>query len=83
MTRAAAAAPPSAAPAHATVRLRLRDAAAAQRMARSLAADDPGSAALAAEGRDVVVACSAASALGLLRTLDDLLGCVRAAEPLL
>lgn len=69
--------------AHADVRIRLRDAAAAQRLVRALAADDAGSAAIAADGSDVVVTASGASALGLLRTLDDLLGCVRAAEPLL
>lgn len=69
--------------AQASLRIRMRDAAAAQRLVRSLAADDAGSAAILAEGRDVIVACSAATAMGLLRTLDDLLGCVRAAEPLL
>ena len=73
----------AAAVASADVRIRLRDAAAAQRLARSLAADDAGSAAVAVDGRDLVVTCSGATALGLLRTLDDLLGCVRAAEPLL
>lgn len=67
----------------AELRVRLRDAAAAQAMLRSLQADDPGSAALATDGRDLVVVASASSAMGLLRTLDDLLGCVRAAEPLL
>ena len=73
----------SASPAHAEVRIRLKDAAAAQRLARSLLADDPGSAAIAVEGRDLLLVASGDSALGLLRTLDDLLGCVRAAEPLL
>lgn len=69
--------------AHAEVRVRLRDAAAAQRLLRSLEADDAGHAALAVDGRDLVVVAGAGTALGLLRTLDDLLGCVRAAEPLL
>ena len=69
--------------AHAEVRLQLRDAMAAQRLLRSLAVDDVGSAALAIEGRDLVIVASASTAMGLLRTLDDLLGCARAAEPLL
>lgn len=69
--------------AHADVRVRLRDAAAAHRLRRSLAADDPGAAALAVDGHDLVVVASAPSALGLLRTLDDLLGSIRAAEPVL
>jgi hypothetical protein len=78
MTPAALAASPSAT---AEVRIRLRDAAAAQRAYRALSADDAGHAALAVDGRDLVVVASSASALGLLRTLDDLLGCLRAAEP--
>lgn len=69
--------------AHAEVRVRLRDGAAAQRLQQSLAADDPEHAACTVEGRDLVLVASAPTALGLLRTLDDVLGCVRAAEPLL
>jgi hypothetical protein len=65
------------------VRVRLRDAAAAQRALRALQADDAGSAALAVDGRDLVLVASCATPLGLVRTLDDLLGCLRAAEPLL
>lgn len=74
---------PTTATAQASLRIRMRDAAAARRLVRSLSADDAGSAAIVAEGRDVVVACSSTGAMGLLRTLDDLLACVRAGEPLL
>jgi len=69
--------------ARATLRLRCRDAAEASRLLRSLAADDPGAARLCADGADLVVEADSATALGLLRTLDDLLGCLRSAEPAL
>lgn len=69
--------------AHAEVRVRLRDAASAQRLMQSLLADDDGQAAMAVDGRDLILVASSASAMGLLRTLDDVLGCVRAAQPLL
>jgi hypothetical protein len=71
----------SAAAAVAVLRIRCRDAAEATRLLRALAADDPGHATLRQEGAGLVVEASSATALGLLRTLDDLLGCLRAAEP--
>jgi hypothetical protein len=48
---------------------------------RSLAADDADHAALRAEGATLRLEAGASTALGLLRTLDDALGCLRAAEP--
>lgn len=63
------------------LRLRCRDEDEAERLRRALAVDDPGQAELRREGADLVVEATSASALGLLRTLDDLLGCLRAAEP--
>ena len=61
--------------------LRCRDSGEAERARRSLAADDDGHAALRVEGTVLVVEAGSETALGLLRTLDDLLGCLRAAEP--
>ena len=65
----------------ALVRLRCRDSVEAERARRSLAADGQAHAALRVEGAVLVVEAASGSALGLLRTLDDLLGCLRAAEP--
>lgn len=76
MTPGAAAASP-----RAVLRLRCRDSGEAERLRRSLAADDAGHAALRVEGATLVVEADSATALGVLRTLDDLLGCLRAAEP--
>ena len=66
---------------HALLRLRCRDAAEAERLRLSLAADDDGHASLRVEGAVLVVEARSGTALGLLRTLDDVLGCLRAAEP--
>lgn len=66
----------------AVVCVRCRDSIEAERLRRSLAADDAaGHATLRVEGAVLVVEAASASALGLLRTLDDAMGCLRAAEP--
>jgi hypothetical protein len=65
----------------AVLRLRCRDSGEAERVRRSLAPDDAAHAVLRVEGATLVVEAGAPAALGLLRTLDDLLGCLRAAEP--
>jgi hypothetical protein len=65
----------------AVLRIRCRDSGEAERARRSLAADDDGHAVLRVEGTVLVVEASSATALGVLRTLDDVLGCLRAAEP--
>jgi hypothetical protein len=65
----------------AVLRLRCRDSGEADRLRQSLAVDDAGHAAFRVEGATLVVEATAASALGLLRTIDDALGCLRAAEP--
>jgi hypothetical protein len=67
--------------ARAALRLRCRDSVEAERLRRSLAADDAGHAALRVEGAMLCIDAASPSALGLLRTLDDALGCLRAAEP--
>ncbi|HUR63843.1 MAG TPA: hypothetical protein VM241_05105 [Candidatus Thermoplasmatota archaeon] len=67
--------------ARAVLRVRCRDSVEAEQARRSLAADGDGHASLRVEGAVLVVEATSASALGLLRTLDDLLGCLRAAEP--
>jgi hypothetical protein len=65
----------------AELRLRCRDSAEAERLRRSLAPDDAAQARLGVEGATLLIDASSPAALGLLRTLDDLLGCLRAAEP--
>ena len=69
--------------ARAKVRIRCADLADAERLRRALAVDDAGLAGIAVDGRDLVVTAAGPSALGLLRTLDDVLGCLRAAAPTL
>jgi hypothetical protein len=64
-----------------SLRVRCRGEAEARRLLRSIAPDDPGSAALAVEGADLALEVRSATALGALRTADDVLGCLRAAEP--
>jgi hypothetical protein len=63
------------------LRVRCRDSLEADRLRRSLAADDAGHVLLRIEGATLVVEAASASALGALRTVDDALGCLRAAEP--
>jgi hypothetical protein len=65
----------------AVLRLRCRDSVEAERLRRSLAPDDAAHATVRVEGATLVVEATSQARLGLLRTLDDLLGCLRAAEP--
>ncbi|MFA5944269.1 MAG: hypothetical protein WC876_07380 [Candidatus Thermoplasmatota archaeon] len=67
--------------ARAVLRLTCRDSGEADRLRRSLAADDAGHARLRVDGGVLVIEAEASSALGVLRTVDDVLGCLRAAEP--
>jgi hypothetical protein len=69
------------APVALSLRIRCRDGAEAQRLLRSVAPDDPGSVGLTVEGADLALEVRSATALGALRTVDDVLGCLRAAEP--
>lgn len=64
-----------------SLRIRCGSAEEARRLLRALAPDDPGSVGLAVEGADLIVTARSATALGALRTVDDVLGCLRAAEP--
>jgi hypothetical protein len=52
----------------------------AERLRRALAADSPPYLHLAAEGSDLVIAVTAATAASLRATLEDLLACLQAAE---
>lgn len=63
------------------LRIRCADAAEAGRLLRALAPDDPGGVGLRVEGADLVVDARSPTALGALRTVDDVLGCLRAAGP--
>lgn len=65
----------------AALRVRCRSTEEAERLRRALAADDPGQASIRRDGPVLLLAAESSTALGLLRTLDDLLGCLRAAEP--
>lgn len=62
----------------ASLRIRFASPQEAQRAGRSLAPDNAGQVAWAAEGADLVLEASADTVLGLVRTMDDLLGCLRA-----
>lgn len=53
----------------------------ARLLAAALAADDAAIAPCRAEGSQVVVQFTSGSALGLLRSLDDVVECLRAARP--
>ncbi|MEA3203983.1 MAG: hypothetical protein QOI63_1663 [Thermoplasmata archaeon] len=53
----------------------------ARLLAAALTADDAELAPCRAEGTQVVVALRAQSPMGVLRTLDDVLDCLRAARP--
>jgi hypothetical protein len=50
----------------------------ARAVATALLADDPGAIACEARGATLVVRASSPSMMGLLRTLDDVVACVRA-----
>lgn len=64
-----------------SLRVHCRDADEAGRLLRAIAPDDPGSVALAVDGSDLTLEVRSETALGALRTADDVLGCLRAAEP--
>lgn len=63
----------------ASLRIRFASRTEADRAGRSLAPDNAGHVAWAVDGGDLVLEASADSVLGLVRTVDDLLGCLRAA----
>ncbi|HET6399236.1 MAG TPA: hypothetical protein VFH47_06750 [Candidatus Thermoplasmatota archaeon] len=75
MTRLAAA---DAARACAVLRLRLPDEASAQHALGALRPDDPGTVLLRTEGEVLVVEACSDTTMGLLRTVDDVLACLRA-----
>ncbi len=62
----------------ARVRIRLADAAEAQRVADAIEPDNEGYLACEVDGDTLILRAEAASAMGLLRTVDDAIGCVRA-----
>jgi hypothetical protein len=66
---------------HGELRIDAGSAAEAKVLAAALAADDAGLAPCRAEGTNVVVTLRGATAMGALRTLDDVLECLRAARP--
>lgn len=67
-------------PAHtASLRVRFASRAEAERAGRSIEPDNAGHVAWAVDGGDLVLEASADTVLGLVRTVDDVLGCLRAA----
>ncbi len=64
--------------AKARVRIQLKDEAEAVRVRDALAPDNAGHMECEVDGRTLTVRAAASSAMGLLRTVDDALGCVRA-----
>lgn len=67
-------------PAHtASLRIRFPSRTDADRAGRALAPDNGGHVAWMVEGPELVLEASSDSVLGLVRTVDDLLGCLRAA----
>lgn len=62
----------------AEVRIVCVDEGAAARLAAALSPDDGGSVGLDVAGATLVVTARGATRMGLLRTLDDVLGCIRA-----
>lgn len=62
----------------ASLRVRFPTRAEAERAGRALEPDHDGHVAWLVEGDDLVLEASADSVLGLVRTVDDLLGCLRA-----
>jgi len=64
----------------ATLRLALDTPAQAERLRASLAADDDGHLALRVEGAVLVIEADAGAPLGLLRTLDEVVAQVAAAQ---
>ena len=62
----------------ASLRLRFPSHVEADRAGRALAPDNAGHVAWVVDGSDLVLEASADSVLGLVRTVDDVLGCLRA-----
>lgn len=62
----------------ASLRIRFASHTDAERAGRALEPDHDGQAAWFVEGNELVLEASGASLLGLLRTVDDVLGCLRA-----
>lgn len=62
----------------ARVRIQLGSAAEAERVAAAIAPENEGYLACHLDGASLVLEAEASSAMGLLRTIDDALGCVRA-----
>lgn len=62
----------------ASLRVHFPSRAEAERTGRSLAPDNLGHVAWVIEGSDLVLEASSETILGLVRTVDDLLGCLRA-----
>ena len=66
---------------HAELRIDAGSAAEARILAAALRVDDAGMAACRADGQHVVVSLTGTSARGILRGMDDVLECLRAARP--
>ncbi len=64
-----------------TLRINHDDSAAAQASAAALAPDDPGSIDIKVEGNTLIIGVEADALTSLLRTADDVLVCLRAANP--
>ena len=64
----------------ASIRVRFTTVAEAKRAGASLQPDNEAHVAWLTDGPDLVLDASADSVLGLLRTVDDLLGCLRVLE---
>lgn len=62
----------------ASLRVRFGSRAEAERAGRALEPDNAGHVAWVVEGNDLVLEASSETVLGLVRTVDDLLGCLRA-----
>lgn len=63
----------------ASLRIRFTSRTEAERAGRALDPDNAGQVAWFVEGDELVLEASGATLLGLLRTVDDVLGCLRAA----
>lgn len=61
------------------LRVRCASRAEAERLGRALEPDNAGHVAWLVEGDELVLEASSETVLGLVRTVDDLLGCLRAA----
>lgn len=64
----------------ASLRIRFASRTEAERAGRALDPDNDGHLAWLVEGNDLVLEASAQTLLGLLRTVDDVLGCLRSLE---